>query len=51
MRVEIHLVLNSTQEHTTCVTVVHNRVLPSAAVAILVDVTVLWIVPEMTPVA
>lgn len=51
MRVEIHFVLNNMQEHTTCVMVVHNKVLPSDAVAILVYVSVFWIVPEMTPVA
>lgn len=49
MRVEMHL--HSTQEHTTCMTVVHNRVLPSAAAAILVGLSVLQVVPEMAAVA
>lgn len=49
MRVEMHL--HSTQEHTTCVTVVHNRVLPSAAAAILVGLSVLQVAPEMATVA
>lgn len=48
---EIYLVLYNTQEHTTSVMVVHNRVLPTDAVAILVYVSVLWVVPEMAPVA
>lgn len=51
MHVEMRLVFHSTQEHAPCVTVVHNRVLPSDAAAILVCLSVLWIVPEMTTVA
>lgn len=51
MRVEMHLVFHSTQEHTTCVTVAHNRVLPSAAAAILVGLSVLQVAPEMATVA